>query len=54
LEKYRTLAQHQLAIRQSRFLGFAVTEMLNRFLGKALTSKPANQQTSKPANYNST
>jgi len=32
LEKYRTLAQHQLAIRQSRFLGFAVTEMLNRFL----------------------
>jgi len=34
LEKYRTLAQHQLAIRQSRFLGFAVTEMLNRFLQK--------------------
>jgi hypothetical protein len=39
LEKYRTLAQHQLAIRQSRFLGFAVTEMLNRFLSTNGTSR---------------
>jgi hypothetical protein len=32
LEKYRTIAQHQPAIRQLGFFGFGVTKILNRFL----------------------
>jgi hypothetical protein len=32
LEKYGTIAQHQLAIRQSGFFGFVTTKILNRFL----------------------
>jgi hypothetical protein len=31
LEKYRTIAQYQPAIRQPSFFGFVTTKILNRF-----------------------
>jgi hypothetical protein len=42
LEKYRTIAQHQLAIRQSGFFGFVTTKILNRFLEIQWSDKNSN------------
>jgi MHS family alpha-ketoglutarate permease-like MFS transporter len=44
LEKYGTIAQHQLAIRQSSFFGFVTTKILNRFLGGWLLGSLADRK----------